>query len=133
MCHLCRIRVVRRSKRHIPMQLETEDLEPIDDVTNESLRKILESDVFGKFAILADSEASFIQAASDWQPTDECAQFLKQNDSDPWILEYHDGPTDTHYRANGYKTLKDVIDAFTQYLVRDESWRSNIDWQIASV
>jgi hypothetical protein len=115
------------------MQLETEDLQPIDDVTTESLREILESDAFGKFAILADSEKSFIQAASDWRPTDECAQFLKQNDSDPWILEYHDGSTDTHYRARGYRTLKDVIDAFTRYLVRDESWRSNIDWQIASV
>ncbi|MEI8379175.1 MAG: hypothetical protein WCJ09_03545 [Planctomycetota bacterium] len=115
------------------MQLTTEELEPIDDVTEDALREVLESDAFGKFAILADSESSFMQAASDWQPTDECAQFLKQNDSDPWILEYRDGVTDTHFRANGYKTLNDVISAFTRYLVRDDSWRSNIDWQIAIV
>ncbi|EMB16244.1 hypothetical protein [Rhodopirellula europaea] len=115
------------------MQLTTEELDPIDDVTQEALREILESDVFGKFAILAESETWFIQAASDWQPTDECKQFLKQNDSDPWILEYHDGDTDTHFRANGYKTLNDVLDAFTRYLIRDDSWRSNIDWQVANV
>ena len=115
------------------MQLTTEELDPIDDVTEECLREVLNSDVFGKFAILSDSETSFIQAASDWQPTDECAQFLEQNDSDPWILEYHDGDTATHFRATGYKTLNDVIGAFTRYLVRDGSWRSNIDWQIVNV
>lgn len=115
------------------MQLTTEEFDSIDDVSEEALREILESDDFGKFAILAGSETSYIQAASDWHPTDECAQFLKQNDSDPWILEYHDGDTNTHFRASAYKTLNDVINTFTRYLVRDDSWRVNIDWQIAKV
>jgi hypothetical protein len=114
------------------MQLTTEDLDPIGKVTQEVLREILESEVFGKLAILADSPTSYMQAACDWQPTDECAQFVKQYGSDPWILEYRDGQTDAHFRANGYRTLNGVIEAFSRHLARDATWRSNIDWQIVN-
>jgi hypothetical protein len=111
------------------MNLTCEDLEPIDGVNGEQLIEILSSEVFGKYAILAESESTFIQAASDWQPTDECRDFLKANDSDPWILEYRDGDADAHYRAAVYVTLDEVIDAFQSYLRGDEKWRTDFNWE----
>lgn len=103
------------------MQLAPEDLDPIGKVTQEALREILEWEVFGKFAILADSPTSYMQAACDWQPTDEGAQFVKPYGSDPWILEYREGQTDTHFRANGYRTRNGVIEPFSRYLARDDT------------
>lgn len=115
------------------MQLTTDEFEAVDAVTSDVLREILESDVFGKFAVLAETEAAFIQAACAWEPTEECRQFLRQYDSDPWLLEYHDGETDMHYRARGYFTLSAVIEIFTHYLEHDDSWRRNVDWRATSL
>ncbi len=111
------------------MKLTCEDLSPIDDVSREQLDEILSSDAFGKFAILSQSDSDFVQAASDWQPTNECAAFLKANDSDPWIIEYRDGTTHTHYRADGYVTLGTVMRAFASYLAGENDWRTSIKWQ----
>jgi hypothetical protein len=111
------------------MNLTCEDLDPLDDVDPEQLEEILSSDAFDKFAILSQSESAFIQAASNWQPTDECAAFLNSNDSDPWIIEYRDGETGTHYRAEGNVTLGDVMRAFTSYLAGNSDWRTSLHWQ----
>jgi trehalose-6-phosphatase len=111
------------------MQLTCEDLTPIDAVTGEQLDEILSSDVFGKYTILSQSDSAFIQAASDWQPTDECRAFMKLNDSDPWILEYRDGDSDAHFRAAAYVTLAAVIRTFQSYLRGDQEWRTDFNWK----
>ncbi len=69
------------------MQLETEDLEPIDECDQRVPSRNSRIGVFGKFAILADSEAS------SYKPQATGSQPMKRtipeaNDSDPWILEY---------------------------------------------
>lgn len=114
------------------MQLTCEELDPIDAVRRDQLEEILSSDAFGKFAILSESESAFIQAGSDWQPTDECSEFLKTHDSDPWIIEFRDSETGAHHRAVGYVTLKDVIGAFTSYLDGGGSWRNDFEWKPVS-
>lgn len=119
----------RSSPREFAMQLTCEDLEPIDAVSGEQLDEILSSDVFEKYAILSQSESTFVQAASDWQPTDECRAFMKLNDSDPWILEDRDGDADSHFRAGGYVTLEAVIGAFKSYLRGDQKWRTDFTWK----
>ena len=111
------------------MQLTCEDLDPIAAVTSEQLDEVLASDVFGKYAVLSESESVFIQAASDWQPTDECRSFMKLIDSDPWILEYHVGDADAHFRAETYVTLDTVIRAFKSYLDGTEAWRTDVGWK----
>ena len=108
------------------MNLTCEDLDPIDDVTTEQLGEILSTDVFGKFAVLSQSDSEFIQAACDWQPTSECSDFLKANESDPWILEYHED--DTHYRVQSYVALHLVIRAFKAYLSGNPTWRTDFVW-----
>lgn len=110
------------------VQLTSEDLPAIDNPTEQAMRGLLGSDAFGKFVVLSKTEHSFIQAGCDWQPTDECSEFLRTRDSDPWILEYHDGETDQHFRANGHRTLNEVIDVFALYLVHDDSWRTTVVW-----
>ncbi|MBS0260472.1 MAG: hypothetical protein JSS02_00840 [Planctomycetes bacterium] len=111
------------------MTLTCEDHDPIDDVSEKQLDEILSSDVFGKFAILSNSDSAFIQAASDWQPTDECAAFLEANDSDPWLLERRDGSDDTHFRVQSYVTLDVVRAAFKAYLSGDTRWQTDFVWE----
>jgi len=106
-----------------------EELEPLDDISPEQLNEILSSDSFGKFAILSQSDSDYIQAACDWQPTQECSEFLEEHRSDPWIIEYRDGETSAHFRAEGYVTLDAVASAFASYLCGNEKGRSSFNWQ----
>jgi len=111
------------------MWLTTEELGDIPDVTAADIQEILPSDTFGKFVVLSAGEDSFIQVASDWQPTPECAAYLREHDSDPWVLEYRDGTTGRQYAATRYATLNEVRDAFVSYLAGDEAWRSMFSWK----
>jgi hypothetical protein len=111
------------------MWLRTEELGDIPDVTAADIDEILPSDAFGKFLILSASEDTFIQAGSDWQPTPECAAFLRERKSDPWVLEYRDGTTGRQYAATRYVTLDEVRNAFVSYLAGDEAWRSMFSWK----
>jgi len=109
--------------------LTTEDFGDTPDVTEEQIDRIMLEDAFGKFAVLSESETSFIQAGNDWQPSDECESFVKSRGSDPWLLEYRDGPTARQLRARGHVTLEEVRQVFVLYLGGDQSWRAMFDWR----
>src|SRR5262245_6354895 len=78
------------------------------------------------FAILSRSEEEFIQAGNNWQPGDECARFLQETRSDPWILEYRENGR--LKRARGDRTLSEVIDVFQEYLAGTDEWRTRYWW-----
>lgn len=103
------------------MKLTTELFGDIPEVDASMLDELLATDAFGKFAVLAASEDDYIQAGNDWQPGEECAAFLKRNDSDPWVLEYREHGQ--QYRATPV-TLAQVRAAFREYLSGRREWRS---------
>jgi hypothetical protein len=111
------------------MLLSTEEMGDFPDVTQDDINRILPEDGFGKFAILSETETTFIQAGNDWQPGDECRAFIQQHGSDPWLLEYRDGPTGRQYRASSQVTLEQVRQAFALYLAGDPSWRAMFEWR----
>ena len=112
------------------MQLICEENFPeLHDVDAQTIAETLDSDCFGKFAILSRSEEDFIQAGSNWSPTDECRQFLKDNGSDPWILEYRDPSAGRILRASGDVTLEQVKQAFLAYHRGASDWKSNFRWE----
>jgi len=108
------------------MTLTTEELGDVTDVTATTLDEILGGDAFGKFAILRVSEGVFLQAGNDWNPREECRQFLEHHRSDPWVLEHRTGGK--LYRADGQITLDEVRAAFQSYLVGDDAWRQRYAW-----
>ena len=110
------------------MILTTEELGDIPDVSAADIDQILSADSFGKFVILSASEASFIQAGSDWQPTPECQAFLAKHDSDPWLLEYRDEQSGRQFRAARHVTLDEVRRAFLSYL-GGGGWRRAFEWK----
>jgi hypothetical protein len=111
------------------LQLSTEELGDIDDVTPRALAQILDDDSFGTFVVLLATEDAFIQAASNWSPSAECEAFVEENGSDPWSLEYRDGSTGKIFRARGDVSLERVKAAFLQYLGHDAAWRRDYEWQ----
>jgi hypothetical protein len=108
------------------MTLITEDLGEVPNVDATAMDAVLESDGFGKFAILSASEEEFIQAGNDWRPGEECKAFMTAHDSDPWVLEYRE--TGRQFRATGHVTLEQVRQAFRSYLHGGSEWRSEFTW-----
>lgn len=108
------------------MTLTTDELHAFPDVDVATLDRVLEADAFGEFAILAVAQEEYIQAANDWNASDECAKFDQANGSEPWLLEYREGGQ--HYRASGHVTLEQVRQAFRSYLLGDGAWRSEFTW-----
>jgi hypothetical protein len=108
------------------MTLSTEDLGDVPDVDAAALDEVLASDGFGKFAVLSASEEAFIQAGNDWQPGEACRAFMAAHDSDPWVLEYHEGGR--QFRAVGQVTLEQVRQAFRSYLGGRLEWRARFAW-----
>jgi len=108
------------------MNLVTEEGGKIESVTEDTVRETLATDAFGKFAILSASDGEFIQTGNNWQPGEACARFLKENDSDPWILEYREDGR--QFRARGDRTLDEVIGAFVAYLHAKQEWRKQFWW-----
>jgi hypothetical protein len=111
------------------MLLTTEDLGDLPNVTAADIDRILPTDSFGKFAILSQAETIFIQAGNDWQVGPECAAFLKQHNSDPWVLEYRDGKSGKQYQAKGRLTLDQVRLAFLSYLAGGNDWLKAHAWE----
>jgi hypothetical protein len=111
------------------MWLTTEETGDTLDVVAADIDRILPADGFGKFAVLCESEESFIQAGSDWQPSESCRAFSREHGSDPWLLEYRDGRTGRQFRAAGHVTLNQVHQAFLSYLSGSQAWRELYDWQ----
>ncbi len=115
-------------KRRRGAWLTTEEQGDVNDVTEPVLRRILDEDAFGKFAILSRSAKEFMQAACEWDPSPECAAFLEQHGSDPWVLEYRDPATRKQFRAEGQLTLGQVRDAFIAYLNNETTWHARFSW-----
>lgn len=107
------------------MNLTTEELDEMLNVEAEILDEVLREDAFGKFVVLNASEEEFIQAGNDWQPTEECSAYLKEFDSDPWVLEVR--VAGRLYRAERYATLAQVRHVFGAYLT-GKDWRSSFKW-----
>jgi hypothetical protein len=110
------------------MKLTTEELPVIEAVTEADIERIFADEVFGKFVILSASEDSFIQAASVWSPTKECAAFLQSTGSDPYCLEFRDGALGRLFSAHQEVTLTSVKSAFLDYLRGRTSWRDHFEW-----
>ena len=108
------------------MTFTTENDGDLPDVDAATLDEVLRSGSFGKFAILAVSEAQFIQAGEDWSPDDQSQAFLRENESDPWLLEYRE--SERQFRAVGHVTLTLVRDTFQAYLSGDPGWKSTFAW-----
>src|SRR5205823_6404387 len=104
-----------------------EELGDIPDVTAANIDRILSNDGFGKFAILSASETSFIQAACDWSPSDDCKDFMQRHGSDPWLLEYRDNDSGRLFRATGHLSLEQVREAFQTYLGCEREWRQRFE------
>jgi hypothetical protein len=96
------------------MELTLESGSVIADVTEEDILSSIEGE---DFTILAADANTYIQCAEQTEPPYE------------YILEYQDGSLEEHYEAvDGPITLERVIAAFLKYLRRDESWRSDFEW-----
>lgn len=56
-------------------------------------------------------------------------QTLKNQDGS-FFLEHHEGSLAKHYTVP-YRLIdvEDIIDAFTSYLLQDDRWRQNYEWQ----
>ena len=110
------------------MRLITEELPEMEDPTAAAVTETLDSDAFGKFAVLLVSDDEFVQAGNDWTPTDECAEYLRAHDSDPWVLEYRKPALLRPLRADGVVTLAQVKDVFLAFLAGDTSWQTQFLW-----
>lgn len=108
------------------MNLITEELGVSQDIQPGELDRVLREDSFGKFAILSVSERVFLQAASAWNPGAECAAFVRETGSDPWVLEY--GEAGAVFRADAPLTDAQVRAAFLAYLSGERSWHGAHTW-----
>jgi hypothetical protein len=113
------------------MQLTTEELPEIENVTTTDISRIFTEDAFGKFAILSASDKAFIQAGCVWDVGEECAKFMEETGSDPFILEYRDAETGRVFAATTHLTLDQITEVFLEYLKGDDSWRSRYTWKRA--
>lgn len=110
------------------LRFATEELGEIVNPTPGDIEEILNSDAFGKFAILSRSDMAFIQAASMWEPGDESRSFLEKHDSDPFRLEYRDGVSGQHWQSTNSVTLGQVKQAFLTYQTGNDSWIDGFTW-----
>lgn len=68
-----------------------------------------------EYVILADDER-FLQAAGDARSG--------------YVLEYNDGSDKEQFRAtNPQLSGNEIVDAFSAYLQRDDSWRTRSSWE----
>jgi|GEM_PF-2326782 len=112
------------------MTLTTDEDGDTTNVTVQQLEAALAGDAFGKFAVLSDSDDSFVQAGNAWEPGANCERFLKRHDSDPWVLEYREAESGTQYRVVGWVTLAHVVATFRAYLGGDPNWHAEYEWEV---
>lgn len=108
------------------MTLTTEARGEFSGIDATALDEMLRSEEFGEFAILSVAEHSYIQTANCWQPGERCRQFIETNNSDPWVLEYHEG--DQHFQVEESVTLEQVRLAFGSYLSGEGEWKRQLSW-----
>ena len=52
-----------------------------------------------------------------------------KNQDGSFILEHQEGSLAKHYNLPYVVDLEDVIEAFSSYLLKDDRWRKNHEWQ----
>ena len=57
----------------------------------------------------------------------QCAEDL--DEPGHYVLEYQEGTTYEHYRAEETVSQEQVLTAFYKYLRGDESWREDFEWE----
>lgn len=98
------------------MKLELESGTVIDDPTEVEIRESIEGE---GFAILGEDPLTYIQCATHAETLGE------------YILEYQDGSLERHFRAvDEPVTLDRVLSAFTRYLDKDASWKTDFQWEL---
>ena len=98
-------------RRGARMTLTAADL--INDPTEDDVLAAIEAD---EVCILASGQRSFIQC--------------RQHEDAAYQLEYHDGASDQHYEVVEFFVEKEAVQwAFLKYLLGDESWRSDFEWE----
>jgi hypothetical protein len=98
------------------MKLELESGTVVDDPTETDIMESIEGE---GFAILGDDPMTYIQCATHAEKPGE------------YILEYQDGSLKRHFTAVDEPiTLDRVLSAFTRYLRKDASWKSDFQWEL---
>lgn len=120
---MARKKTSRRKARVLTLTTEEGgDQERVSEV----IATILEGDAFGKFAVLAATDGTFVQAASAWDPSSKTKQFMKRHGSDPWVLERREG--DGLFRASEQLTLSQVREAFLAFARETPHWHDAYTW-----
>lgn len=97
------------------MKLEVESGDVVEDVKEADLIEAIRG---AGFAILGDDPMAYIQCAKGDEPPFD------------YVLEYQDGSLKNHFRAvDEPVTLDRVLSAFTRYLRKDPSWKSDFRWE----
>ena len=52
-----------------------------------------------------------------------------KNQDGSFILEHQEGSLAKHFNLPYYIDLEDVVEAFSSYLLKDDRWRKNYEWQ----
>ena len=102
----------------VGMKLETESGSAIEQPTDRQIDSTLRELVLtgGGFAILSQSEQVYIQTA--------------ENDEGNCTLEYRDGSEESHFSCtNEELSIDDVIGAFQEYGINNDSWKSRFPWR----
>jgi hypothetical protein len=99
------------------VRLEVEGTAPIDNPTPEQVEQGLRwlESAGRDYAILEQQASNYLQTAS--------------NGDGAYLLEYHEGSPDQHFRASRPLPLDDVAGAFVAYLGQDAGWRPRYEWE----
>jgi hypothetical protein len=99
------------------VRLEVEGTAPIDNPTPEQVEQGLRwlESAGRDYAILEQQASNYLQTAP--------------NGDGAYLLEYHEGSPDQHFRASRPLPLDDVAGAFVAYLGQDAGWRPRYEWE----
>lgn len=84
--------------------------DPVDDAILASLVGLAD-----EFAILEQSEMTYMQTSG--------------NVTDGFVIEYQEGSTDEHYKADEKVPLDKLVLAFQSYAAGTDAWRSMFEWE----
>jgi len=129
------------------MRLTSEKLDPIEDVTEADIVRVIGGALFGGYAHLRGEGRSLLQVGFKGRPPtwafeyesgtwerefDEgCKAFTARTGSERWALDYVDSTTGENHEVDGDRTLSEVTQAFLEYLRGEDAWRTRYTWTLA--
>ena len=129
------------------MKLTCETLPAIACATEADIERIIGGDLFGGYAALHQGEEAFLQVGLKGHPpawafhaepgtwerdfAEGCKAFTERTGSRLWGLDYLDPTSGQCFDVEGYQTLREVTQAFLEYLRGDASWRTRYPWRLA--